>query len=77
LRTARPRCPADRANRQYVLQGNTRDAAAWFRRRSPGLRPPDSRAFPLLAARAAWPGRHGPAGPCLLLSCLRHFRPGL
>ena len=29
----RPWCPTDRAYRQYVLHGNTRDAAARFRRR--------------------------------------------
>src|SRR5207302_4209579 len=30
--TARPWCPTDRANRQYVLQGNTRDLAVRFSR---------------------------------------------
>src|SRR5262245_4673137 len=52
-RTARPRCPTDRANRQYVLLGNTREAAARFRRR------------PARPARPLWPARDFPA-PCRL-----------
>src|SRR5262245_58283061 len=47
--TARPRCPTDRANRQYVLLGNTREAAARFRRR------------PARPARPLWPARDFPA----------------